>query len=98
MPIRVSLNILSHGTIAGESIVALAIRPRMKCMRGVWHKSRNFSVHHIVLRPGTPETVAVSVPSFGDSFFILSPLLIPQELQQLVSVPSFGDSFFMERG
>ena len=64
-------------------------------MRGVWHKSRNFSVHHIVLRPGTPETVAVSVPSFGDSFFILSPLLIPQELQQLVSVPSFGDSFFI---
>ena len=51
MPIRVSSNILSHGTITGESIVALAIRPRMKCMRGVWHKSRNFSVHHIVLRP-----------------------------------------------
>ena len=51
MPIRVSSNISSHGTITGESIVALAIRPRMKCMRGVWHKSRNFSVHHIVLRP-----------------------------------------------
>ena len=28
MPIRVSSNILSHGTIAGERIVALAIRPR----------------------------------------------------------------------
>ena len=52
MPIRVSSNISSHGTITGESIVALAIRPRMKCMPGVWHKSRNFSVHHIVLRPG----------------------------------------------
>jgi len=52
MPIRAFSNILSHGTIAGESIVALAIRPRMKCMLGVWHKSRNFSVHHIVLRPG----------------------------------------------
>ena len=51
MPIRVSLNISSQGTITGESIVALAIRPRMKCMPGVWHKSRNFSVHHIDLRP-----------------------------------------------
>lgn len=51
MPIRVSSNISSHGTITGESIVALAIRPRMKCMPGVWHKSRNFSVHHIDLRP-----------------------------------------------
>ena len=41
-PIRVSSNISSHGTVTGESIVALAIRPRMKCMRGVWHKRRNF--------------------------------------------------------
>lgn len=51
MPIRVSLNISSQGTITGESIVALAIRPRMKCMPGEWHKSRNFSAHHIDLRP-----------------------------------------------
>ena len=51
MPIRVSSNILSHGTITGESIVALAIRPRMKFMPGEWHKSRNFSAHHIDLRP-----------------------------------------------
>lgn len=51
MPIRVSLNISSQGTITGESIVALAIRPRMKCMPGEWHKSRNFSDHHIDLRP-----------------------------------------------
>ena len=51
MPIRVSLNISSQGTITGESIVALAIRARMKCMPGEWHKSRNFSAHHIDLRP-----------------------------------------------
>lgn len=51
MPIRVSLNISSQGTITGESIVALAIRPRMKCMPGEWHKSRNFSANHIDLRP-----------------------------------------------
>lgn len=51
MPIRVSLNISSQDTITGESIVALAIRPRMKCMPGEWHKSRNFSAHHIDLRP-----------------------------------------------
>lgn len=79
MPIRVSSNILSHGTIAGESIVALAIRPRMKCMRGVWHKSRNFSVHHIDLRPGVVGYISnpialfsknsITIDIFGNSFY-----------------------------
>ena len=40
-------------------------------------------------------SVLVSVPSFGDSFFItLCPLNV-HSVHTLVSVPSFGDSFFM---
>ena len=36
----------------------------------------------------------VSVPSFGDSFFIVVGRFL-QELNLPVSVPSFGDSFFI---
>ena len=39
------------------------------------------------------EFAEVSVPSFGDSFFIHNFLII--STSQLVSVPSFGDSFFI---
>ncbi len=43
----------------------------------------------------TMGTAVVSVPSFGDSFFIPTTLLIFMT-SSLVSVPSFGDSFFMK--
>ena len=38
----------------------------------------------------------VSVPSFGDSFFILPVLTLHGGDRRRVSVPSFGDSFFMK--
>ena len=37
----------------------------------------------------------VSVPSFGDSFFIKAVAVINGSEIKLVSVPSFGDSFFI---
>ncbi len=39
----------------------------------------------------------VSVPSFGDSFFITTLLHLQHIQERHVSVPSFGDSFFMVR-
>ena len=39
--------------------------------------------------------VSVSVPSFGDSFFIHLPSFHRRQHHHCVSVPSFGDSFFM---
>ena len=41
-----------------------------------------------------PEEI-VSVPSFGDSFFILQPGMLIVVRVKEVSVPSFGDSFFI---
>ena len=38
---------------------------------------------------------AVSVPSFGDSFFIGNPSIAVEYPNYKVSVPSFGDSFFI---
>ena len=40
--------------------------------------------------------VVVSVPSFGDSFFILDANKALRLNVDLVSVPSFGDSFFIK--
>ena len=37
----------------------------------------------------------VSVPSFGDSFFMDDIRSLIEEIEMQVSVPSFGDSFFM---
>ena len=37
----------------------------------------------------------VSVPSFGDSFFMMSILNTRVNYMRVVSVPSFGDSFFI---
>ena len=39
--------------------------------------------------------LVVSVPSFGDSFFILMQQSAKKALLIKVSVPSFGDSFFI---
>ena len=41
------------------------------------------------------QSINVSVPSFGDSFFIVSPYGNGVKLEAVVSVPSFGDSFFI---
>ena len=45
-------------------------------------------------------TGEVSVPSFGDSFFIGATVLFNGYEYEMVSVPSFGDSFFirLEKG
>ena len=43
----------------------------------------------------SPKCTAVSVPSFGDSFFIRKESIRNQHGWQKVSVPSFGDSFFI---
>ena len=40
-------------------------------------------------------TDRVSVPSFGDSFFITAKGFQSGETHYVVSVPSFGDSFFI---
>ena len=37
----------------------------------------------------------VSVPSFGDSFFIIGRGKREEKADKCVSVPSFGDSFFI---
>ena len=39
--------------------------------------------------------VSVSVPSFGDSFFIPPVTIRSLFIRTIVSVPSFGDSFFI---
>ena len=41
------------------------------------------------------ELVHVSVPSFGDSFFIMRVEYVYMYFTKKVSVPSFGDSFFI---
>ena len=50
------------------------------------HDKRNYPFHPIL----------VSVPSFGDSFFIGVKLEAIGQVELVVSVPSFGDSFFIQ--